>query len=159
MITPLRRRHRWLAPGMCLVALVGMVVAVMARPSGSSTPGPSDVDSVLDAKAALVEHESGRFRVAVSAPVNKSREIWLLPSEALDVPDLLVYAVANADVDTGGELPTGAKLLGPAAQDSPTRLAMAEEDGGLLLFSLAHQVVEASISIPKAGQTMISEER
>ncbi len=137
---------------MCFVALAGVVGAVAVRPATSPADDAHTAPSTGADGATLLAHESGRFQVAVGATTAGSRDVWLLPSEPLDIPDLLVYAVQGASdaAELPSELPSGAKLLGPAAQASSTKFSVAESDGALLLFSLAHQAVEATITLSAA---------
>lgn len=146
MITPLRKRHRWMAPGSFLVAICGLGLGVASRPSASGTPLNSIDRTAWEETADLgsatwIEHDSGRFRAVVTG----DRAVWLVPKEALDIPDLLVYSTAAEHV--GDALPQDARLLGPASQGSPTRFEWPAGAKVLLLFSLGHQSIEASISL------------
>lgn len=144
---------------MCFLGLAGALCAVAARPASPWGWTGVSAPQVFPEHTIFVAHESGRFRVAAGSVQDGSRDVWLLPAEALDIPDLLVYAVPQLDEalvaseDQGFALPTGARLLGPGAQASPTLFQLAAGENVLLLFSLGHQVVEASItlSVPTAG--------
>ncbi|QDV06999.1 hypothetical protein Poly30_25180 [Planctomycetes bacterium Poly30] len=158
MITPLRQRHRWLAPGSFAVALLGFAAAIAVRPDPSwmqeGGPETSFEEANLAAEPAgggrtsiehSSEHSSGRFSVAVGPVGAGFREVWLLPAEVLDIPDLLVYSSERSSDEL--TLPIDARLLGPAAQGTPTRFEVPIEAKGLLLFSLGHQTVEAVIAL------------
>ena len=145
---------------MCFIALAGVVGAVIVRPSTASVAhGAAGAPQDEDALKTWGEHESGRFRVAFGVAMANVQDVWLIPNEPLDIPDLLVYAVTQVDVEGATELPADARLLGPAAQATPTLLKMTVNERGLLLFSLAHQAVEASISFPDLGQFKDGEDR
>jgi hypothetical protein len=144
---------------MCFLGLAGALCAVAARPANPLGWTGVSAPQVFPEHTIFVAHESGRFRVAVGPVQNGSRDVWLLPAEALDIPDLLVYAVPQLDEalfasdKEGVALPAGVRLLGPGAQASPTLFEVATSENALLLFSLGHQAVEAAVtlSVPAAG--------
>ena len=133
MITPLRRRHRWLAPTAFLAAIAGLAVAVNARPdgfvdrSGGSWVGAGDVGR----SGHVLEEDRGRFAVSWASRTAQDGEpggwqLRLLPNEPLDAPDLLIYAFEG--VDPGGDVPEGARFLGQADPVNPTELTLAPGD-------------------------------
>ncbi|MEM8712301.1 MAG: hypothetical protein AAGG01_15225 [Planctomycetota bacterium] len=161
MITPLRRRHRWMAPAFLLAGgatLLGAGWLSKPAPIDAAGPGPeprgSAVAPQLPGDASVVEHPSGRFRVAVEGAGEgaRPRRLWLLPSEALDIPDLIVYGAPKpSDVSAleGESLPSSAVLLGPASGSQPASWDLESNPETLLLFSLAHQSVAAAIEVPR----------
>lgn len=151
MITPLRRRHRWMAPTLLLAGGATLLAAgVLSKPGSASADAVGNGFPQLAGSASIADHSSGRFRVAATG--GSSGRLWLLPFEPLDIPDLLVYGLSEAADPTGLEgepLPETAVLLGPASGVRPTSWDCDPFPATLVLFSLAHQSVAAAIEVPR----------
>lgn len=137
MITPLRRRHRWLAPGAFGLALVGLGVALAARPTAfvEAARHARESTGISVRDGAILVSTDGRCAVAYERALAR---LWVVPHEPLDAPDLLVYRADEAGV--GDALPTHARLLGPASSTATTSFDLGLEPGPgfIVLYSLGH---------------------
>jgi len=134
MITPLRRRHRWLAPVAFLGALLGLGAGLAARPTEL-------VERARQARAAGRLPEGARVIAArphYTVALTAAGRLRLMPELALDAPDLLVYS-ASAAAGEAEQLPSDARLLGPASPTTATEFAWDGRDATLILYSLGHR--------------------
>ncbi|MEM9803153.1 MAG: hypothetical protein AAGA20_22735 [Planctomycetota bacterium] len=148
MIAPLRRRHRWIAPGAFALAAAGLALGVASRPTrfveerrtlDAAPPVPAEVREravrVLDEPAL-----SAAFGDALGPP------LWLVADERLEAPDVLAYHTSETSWD--GDLPADARLVGDVAPlgasplDGPRSLA-----GRIVLYSLGHRRAIATIDL------------
>ena len=154
MITPLRRRHRWLAPVSFALGLVGLLAGVAARPAdhvARMRPAP-DADATTitgqairfafvsqdhDYKLELID-EAGARRVRLTPRFEGSRA-------PIDAPDLLLYGNFGAD----GE---DAQLIGPASTTEPTTHDLPDGVSEVTLYSLGHTAVVERIELPRQGE-------
>ena len=155
MIAPLRRRHRWLTASLALVVPVLYVVALAARPGEpvvEELPAP-----LAEAAGGQVEQDLGEL-FGDPAVAGRSRsdgyDWWLelTPAEPIAQPEVLVYW-SRSEVEGG--LPEEAYLLGGLAGDRTRTWRLPHEilglSGTLVLYSLGHQEVVASASLPGIG--------
>lgn len=159
MITPLRRRHRWMAPGALVLGLTGLGAALAARP----TEHIARMRPALDPNGGLrsggpmvfayvsTEHDY-ELQLWVEDGV---RELRLEPRAAgdrrpIDAPDLLLYATHAAP----DRLPEDALFLGPASTSEPTTLTLPEGAGPcIVLYSLAHAKIVEAVVLPASTET------
>lgn len=156
MIRALRSRHRWMTAGMGLVALAGLGAGVARRaPPAVMAQLPSVLRSAPAAGGADVR-PAGPLRWAgddswLGARLRTevySDAVQLTVLEPLRRPDPLLYwSPAPSGADSA--LPDGAVLLGRVLADpAPQRFRLPPRaEGALLLFSLAHGEVFASLSL------------
>lgn len=140
MITPLRRRHRWLAPGSFVVALVGLAVALAARP----TEFVERARRAHVVRGALPQHATilaERSQYTLASTTLPEPRLWLVPHAALDAPDLLVYRVeAHGPAESDRtQLPPDAMLLGNASPTEATSFSWTPGPILLVLYSLGHR--------------------
>jgi len=142
MITPLRRRHRWLAPCAFGLALVGLGAGLAARPTEfvRTSQGFARDLGVQVSGGAIVFDDEGRFAVAFQPTPTEADplagRLTLWPREPLDAPDLLVYRADSRG--EGEDLPAGAILVGPASPTQKTHFDIGPGPGFIVLYSLAH---------------------
>lgn len=142
MITPLRRRHRWLANGAFALAVIGFWIALRSRPT-------SFVDLVRG-KGPGAEAQGRRgphaWRMAGSLVAVG------IPGDELG-PDLVVYGIpAGATRPEGGALPADAVELGPKRSGEPTVFSPEQEIDGIALYSVGHGEVKAWLALePREG--------
>lgn len=157
MIAPLRRRHRWLTGSLALIVPVLYVLALSARPGAPSN------ESLPAALVGLpVEDAGGAGDLAfadlpVTARVTGGGEdfrIELSPAEPLAKPEILAYWTASGSA-SGTALPAEAWLLGAFGGERPEAFAVPSavlgREGHLVLYSLGHQEVLGSVSLPAIG--------
>lgn len=165
MIESRRRAHRVLVGGLGPIALASLGVALAARespPTLAELPGFASSASARVAEGQDVasprwtrEDLFGAWPARVTLRVDGTVE--LKPLRPIGLPDVLVYWVAPRE-DAGGEgLPADAHLLGriggtvarsfrlPAHAETPSSEGSM---GRLVLYSLGHQEVFASASLP-----------
>ena len=156
MITPLRRRHRWLAPSACALAGTVLLTGLMARPSefiagarggdGSSLRVPSSPQE----PSGLVRRLDGRLGVSVTrseGDVTGAFDVELIPLDALRAADVLAYAAGEPA--SGGALPADAMLLGTIHPVDRTRLEVPAGRTTLVLYSLAERTIVESIDLSR----------
>lgn len=144
MIAPLRRRHRWLAPGAFGVAAVGLVLGVMARPKEFV-----EASHGLDAREPPAP--GAHQRLAGEPPMSirwssPPRSLWLLAEERIEAADVLAYSTVESEWT--GDLPGDAKLLGEVAPIGWTILPEVNSLGKtrIVLYSLGQKRVIRTIS-------------
>ena len=147
MISRLRRRHRWMAPGAIGLSIVGLGVAAAARPDAF-------VERAQPQKAASTG-AAGTFRVAVGEAMGSSQRLTVVPSDLSAFPDLLAYTTVSAP--DGDALPGGARLLGAVHPLRPTALDVPSNPDGsltghLVVYSLGHAAVVGSQDLARAGE-------
>lgn len=165
MITPLRRRHRWLAPASFTLALVALGAALTVRPTERvreargraartlGNMGPS-VDGRVQSKALGAELRLLTY-AGLQPPSAQGRvELEFVPRLAegtppLDAPDLLLYgALGTGELES---LPAEATFLGPASTSEPTRFSVGPEATHVVLYSLGHARVVGALEVPRGG--------
>ena len=158
MIAPLRRRHRWLTTSLALAVPVLYVAALAGRqsaPTVDSLPADLTGGSVegTEVVAAGIDFDG----IPVSARLLRSAGGWMIelePREALAKPEVLAYWAGESAVDG---LPVDAHLLGAFGGTRSQLLAVPEavrgKAGHLVLYSLGHQEVLASVALPAIGPT------
>ncbi len=138
MITPLRRRHRWMAPGAFAAAVLGLVAGTAVRRTEFITETRAAGAPAVPASVVL----RGDGRVAVGVDSAQPEEVWVVPAGRLEAADLLVYlstAQASDGTDTAEALPEDAVLLGAADPVLPSSFRLDEaprDDSVVLLYSL-----------------------
>ncbi len=144
MIAPLRRRHRWLAPGAFGVAAVGLVLGVMARPKEFV-----EASHALDAQDPPSPHTYERLAGEPPMSIRWSSQdtsLWLLAEERIEAADILAYSTVESE--WVGDLPDDAKLLGEVAPIGWTNLPEIHDLGPtrIILYSLGQKRVVRTIS-------------
>ena len=151
MITPLRRRHRWLAPTAFTLGLAGLAAGIAARPEdhvarmrptaahdGTIITGDqvtfAYVSQEHDYKLELIENEEGR-RLRLTPRFEGDRA-------PIDAPDLLLYANFESEAPA---------FLGPASTTEPTTVPLAVNAADVTLYSLGHAAVVERIELPQEG--------
>jgi len=144
MIASLRRAHRLLAPAAFALAAVGLVVATR----GTSVP-PDGTRRVDVSGMDLTASPDGRFEIGRETKgAGGSGYLWLLPSEPLDAPDLLIYAIEPADaVGAGTDLPKSALLLGPVDSTGPSCVPYLARPKAVALYSMGHASLVAMLGL------------
>lgn len=141
MITPLRRRHRWLANGALTLAVVGLWIALRARP----TP--------------FVELARGKGPGAETQG-DRGPHAWRMAGGLVAVgipgddlgPDLVAYGVPAGPPPTArGALPEGAFELGPKEPGVPTVFSTDRDIEAIALYSVGHGEVKAWLALEPAG--------
>lgn len=144
MIAPLRRRHRWLAPGAFGVAAVGLVLGVMARPK-EFVEASHELDAALQLPPGVREPLEGEPRMSLQwSPLN--HELWLFADERIEAADVLAYSTRESEWN--GDLPNDARLLGEVAPFGRTILPGIKDLGParIILYSLGQKRVVRTIS-------------
>jgi len=157
VITPLRRRHRWLAPGSFVCALAGLAVALAARPTEfvERSRAGHVVRGFLPEHATILAE---RPHYTLASTEQPEPRLWLVPHAALDAPDLLVYrvdALGAAERDAA-QLPSEATLLGPASPTAATSFAWTPGPAVIVLYSLGHRQRFDTIDLRGALSTSTS---
>jgi hypothetical protein len=160
VITPLRRRHRWLAPGSFVCALAGLAVALAERPTEFALRARQGhvVRGVLPEHATIL---ADRPHYTIASTALPEPRLWLVPHVALDAPDLLVYRVdelGGTDTDSR-QLPPDATLLGPASPTASTSFAWTPGPLVLVLYSLGHRQRFDTVDLRDALTTATQEDR
>lgn len=148
MIRSLRARHRAIFVVLAALVPAGYAAALLGRraapptsawPEATVTPAASGDErlvtwSPISLRTRIRRADDGTLAVAL--------ESWREPAP----PDALVYWSASEPGD--GELPDDARLLGPLG-NGPRALSLehAPEGGWLVLFSLGHGEVVASLAL------------
>jgi hypothetical protein len=150
MIAPLRARHRWMIAVIAVLLSIGFAAAIAGRdderdlarlPDALRDEGPSlgDVMSI-----ASVLHDGRAFTVTRGTV----RDVVAVRQESGEpVPSLLAYWSAASSV--ADELPGDAVVLGAVAAREH-RFRVPREGGSVVLFSLAHGEVLASIALAES---------
>jgi hypothetical protein len=126
MIQPLRRTHQW-AIGVLAVILPGLLLAALVSRDRLPAAGPIVLEELAPVAPPLPQLE---------------------PFKDLLAPDVLVY---YSSATTGeGPLPHSARLLG-TLHGIEAAAGPAPSDGYLLLYSLAHERVIATLPLRKPG--------
>ena len=161
MITPLRRRHRWLAPGAFALALAVLGAALAARPDAHVArmrPEPRGSGAAVtggDALFAFVSDAHDYKLELLGADGQRPRRLRLVPRftgrrRPIDAPDLLLYATSEAP--DGDALPAGAEFLGAASTTDPTEVALpGVGPRRVVLYSLGHARVVEAVEVPGEG--------
>lgn len=163
MIAPLRRRHRLMLTTLAIVVPVGYVVALAARPDAPITPElPTALaGTTVGATAGEVDHDFGELftdpAIVVRAGSDGSRWwIELDPRSAVSRPEALVYW---SEAPAADRLPEDAYLIGSLAGNRARTFTLPVEAlgraGHLVLYSLGHQEVFASASLPAVGHAPV----
>ena len=149
MIRPLRSRHRWMTALMGVTALGGLGIGVMNRAPAAEMarlppvllpPPPSAPGRPLQAGADLWQG------ARLSTSIYPAR-VTLNVAIPLYRPDPLLYWVPQTS-PVGQPLPKNAILLGPvAAGPGQQSFRLPQPTGALLLYSLAHGEVFASLNL------------
>ncbi|MEM9378586.1 MAG: hypothetical protein AAGB93_01460 [Planctomycetota bacterium] len=140
MIAPLRRRHRWLAPGAFAIGAIGLVVAVAARPrsfvaeAARFDRAPSVDASGIEGATAL--RGSPALWFAEPGPARPSA---LIATERIEASDVLAYTTQAAEWE--GDLPPDAVLVGAVAPLGRTPLGTTSLAAGdrVVLYSLGQK--------------------
>ena len=157
MIRSLRKRHMATFSVLLVVLplLYALALSVRSEPkSVDELPAFGDDAAAFSVVLAERAHDSSAFKattriVADQSPAGQIRlEIALHAN--IEAPDMLLYWSAS-DVESGGQLPSNAYLLGSlqaaSRQQVPLPSAAREKDGRLILYSLGHQEVVASVPL------------
>ncbi|MFT7678013.1 MAG: hypothetical protein ACI8QC_001999 [Planctomycetota bacterium] len=156
MNSRLRKRHQGMLLGLALLLPVGIGLALSSRPS-YPTGTQSTADSSLAAPAGQGLDISSRWNSASlrswlwPAADGEERELGLLSTEGLALPDVLLYwSPVSAESDA---LDKRAHLLGSFFGTGTMRYRLpAEASGGsLVLYSLAHAEVVQRASLEGLG--------
>lgn len=151
MIRELRARHRWMAPAAGLVALGGLATALAVRPSPATMPAlpaallpeapPADGPALLEGDALW---QGASVRTAVFPA-----QVALSVLDPLRRPDPLLYWAERAPA-RGEPLPGDAVFLGAVRDAADQRFTLPRSGGALVLFSLGHGEVFATLSLEGA---------
>ncbi|MEM7586764.1 MAG: hypothetical protein AAF560_25465 [Acidobacteriota bacterium] len=159
MIAPLRRRHRWMTAILAVVVLGLYVAALAGRPAA---PRTSELPAArVEPAGEVVAEYDDLFRHPITTRVRSSAAGWqleLTPSQPLAKPEVLVYWTSEGE--TGGPgLPADAFLLGALAGARPRTMTLPAaaqgRPGQLLLYSLGHQEIVDSGTLPAHGDAAI----
>lgn len=148
MIASLRRIHRVAAPAAFAIAGLGLVLVTR------SVSAPPEEARVVDVSGMeLWASTDGRFRIGLQGrDAGGPRYLWLLPNVPLDAPDLLIYSIDPAEVETdASDLPKSARLLGSADSAGPSCSAVTEWPEAVALYSLGHAALVATLDL-RAGE-------
>jgi hypothetical protein len=152
MILPLRTVHRraWVALVLVLPAI--LLTGLGARrprlgPSANATNGQG-MGNLLRESRNLWQKHSIRSQFYNTPDRPQEIRVVLLPAQALNEPDLLLYWAANSPQEN--VLPGDAQLIGAFSAGRAFPLPLNEQGGGhLVLFSPAHQAVFDTAAVEK----------
>lgn len=156
MIRRLRRRHLRLVTGVAVIAAAGVVAALAARPEWPLAPAPAAPATAVPMGEweGLWEGAELTTRLAADAAGTLRLDLDLDLDATGDpaVPDPLVYW-SPEPAQPGGPLPAGSVLAGALVDGRARGLGLPPDAAGgtLVLYSLAHQRVVATATLPGAG--------
>ena len=152
MIQPLRTVHRFAFVALAFVLPMVIAPGVASRypqvPSGSHAVRlPSSAHVMRTSGALWQKHAMGTEFYSDSSRPGEI-EVVLMPTEALNEPDLLLYW--SVDPLSGDSIPGPARLIGPFMAGKPFVLPLsADRSGYLVLYSLPHQTVFDTAKVEK----------
>ena len=148
MIHELRRRHLLMQSALAVVALGGVLLALQAR---QAIPAEDGTAQVTDAEySATIPESFTRFGdLQVYAAIGQDGQVSLRLTDALQKPDVLLYLGGKDATDNA--LGLEVTLLGGVDSDPLQQFPLPEQADAtalhLLLYSLAHQEVLASVHL------------
>jgi hypothetical protein len=149
MIRRLRQRHRLLT-GALVLPLIGAGIALASRPAVPVMDAlPPPLAAGAPSASAPLWSAADRWIGAVIATTLHPDQVVLTPIEPLRRPDCLLYwspRPAEGDGLPGGAVLLGA-ISGDAGQHIPLPAAARADDGVLLIYSLGHSTVVASLAL------------
>ncbi len=160
MIAPLRRRHRWLTTVLAVVVLALYVAALAGRPAPPIVETlPAEL--MTSGTGEVVDELGELFTHPITTRIRSEGAQWqveLEPREPLARPEVLVYWAPDDEATSSG-LPSDAFLLGALAGTRERALTLPGpvlgRPGRLLLYSLGHQEIVDSASMPAIGSVEI----
>ncbi|MEL6428552.1 MAG: hypothetical protein AAFR54_05190 [Planctomycetota bacterium] len=158
MITPLRKRHRWLAPVSFALGLGVLGAALAARPTDhvrAMRAAPrSEAEGSAEPTVISLTTPDGDVHSVDLRPVlpnvsgGASRRFVLDPA-ALDAPDLMLYALEK-DSSVDG-LPADAQFVCAASTSEPTEFEVGPRVQSVVLYSLGHARVVGTLPVQDPG--------
>ena len=152
MIQRLRAQHRATFALLAIVLPIGLWAALGSRRAVPAAAVPSESAGLPEtppARDEIVTAGTTRLRLRVWPATKDGRRVLeLTPEQDPELPDVLIYWTNS---DATDELPPDCTLLGSLAGAQARRFTLAAEvrRGRLVLYSLAHQEIVASLEFER----------